>query len=223
MSLSFSKSFDRIKLASESPQRIAIMRELGVQPEIVHIDVDEVTLQSAKETVRANAIIKARASYENLQTNDIAVAGDTVLSIVDRVMGKPKGADDAVEQLKAISGKTIVAWSGVAAVCKDNPTGIVAVEATRVRIRELSESDIEWYVSTGEPLTRAGSFGISQFGEIFVSSIEGSYSCIAGLPKVALLAVLSELIEQPSGERVPILPPGLGQNTVAVETFSIDP
>ena len=184
---------NRIVLASESPQRRAILQELGIPFDALPVDVDEVTLGTPEATVLENAEIKVLAALPLVPDGAFVVAADTILFARGAILGKPGDPATAREYLRALSGQAIQAWSGVAVACKGHPQGSLALENATVHIRELSESEMEWYVATEEPLTRAGAFGVSRYGEVFVDRIEGAYSCVAGLPKAGMLAALSRV------------------------------
>lgn len=181
----------RIILASSSPQRMDIMRELGIDFEAVSMDVNEVIMPTPEETVQANARLKAKAAYDKFP-DAIVIAADTVISHAGKVLGKPKNTIDAESVLSAMAGSDVKAVSAVAVVNATASDGYVAVESAVAHLRELTHDDIAWYIGTKEPLTRAGSLGISRYGDIFIERIDGAYSCFAGLPKRALLAALSK-------------------------------
>jgi len=182
-----------IVLASESPQRKAILEELGIQFRAMSMDVDEVTLDTPDATVQENAKLKALTALPLVPDRTIIIAADTVLFSRGRVLGKPKDRVTAREYLLMLSGQRVRASSAVAVVRKGDHDGVLAQENAEVVIKALSDSEIAWYVETEEPLSRAGAFGISRYGEIFVEKIEGAHSCISGLPKTALLAALAAL------------------------------
>lgn len=178
-----------VLLASGSPQRKAVLEELDIAYEAVSMDVDEVTLDTPEATVRANAELKAAAALAKAAPGQFVVAADTVVFAEGRILGKPHDAVTAKQYLRLLSGRAVSACTGVSVV-RQGIGGWTGVEVAVARIRPFSENEIDWYVSTSEPLTRAGALGISHYGEMFVSGIEGSYSCFAGLPKRTLLAAL---------------------------------
>ncbi|MBR4171031.1 MAG: septum formation protein Maf [Kiritimatiellae bacterium] len=181
-------------LASRSPQRRRILEELEISFETLDVETEEVVLATPDATVLENARRKACAACERVQDGDVVIASDTVVENDGDVLGKPHTAALAREYLTRLSGRAVTAWSGVACLCKGTGDGVVvAAERATATMRTFSPQEIEWYVGTGEPLTRAGAFGISRFGEIFVERLDGSYSCFAGLPKRALFFVLSKV------------------------------
>ena len=180
-------------LASRSPQRRQILEELGISFETLDVETEEVTLATPSATVLENARRKARAACGRVGNGDVVLASDTVVENDGGVLGKPHTAALAREYLARLSGRAVTAWSGVACLCKGTGGGVVAAERATATMRSFSPREIDWYVGTGEPLSRAGAFGISRYGEIFVERLEGSYSCFAGLPKRALLFALSKI------------------------------
>jgi len=200
-----------IILASSSPQRVDIMRELGIDFNAVSMDVDEVVLSSPEETVQVNARLKALAAHDKFP-NETIIAADTVISHAGKVLGKPKDAAEAESVLSAMSGGDIKAVSAVAVINAESRKACVVTDVAVVHMRTLSKDDISWYIGTAEPLTRAGSLGISRYGEIFVERIEGAYSCVSGLPKRALLAAITKV-----GLADKILPNGVAVNPAIAE------
>jgi septum formation protein len=206
-----------IFLASGSPQRKAILQELGIAFEVLSMDVDEVTLNTPEATVLENARIKALATLPIVPDESIVIAADTVLFAQGNILGKPADRKTARTYLSMLSGQSVRAYSGVAVIRKGDPEGALILESAQAHIRSLSEPEIVWYVETEEPLTRAGAFGVSRYGELFVERIEGSYSCIAGLPKAALLAGLSQISPPfPAGPPAKFL-----ATQVQMETFQV--
>jgi len=184
-------------LASNSPQRADVLREMGIPFETLTAHVDEVTLATSEETVRTNARLKVLSVLPLVSNGRVVIAADTVIDLDGRILGKPGTSAKAYEYLRAMSGRSVRAVSAVAVVRKSDDQGWIGIESADVRIKKLSDSDIDWYVSTGEPLTRAGAIGISRYGEMFVDGIDGSYSCAVGLPKRMLLAVVGRMVSVP--------------------------
>ena len=177
-------------LASGSPQRKAILEELGISYTAVAMDVEEVMLESPLETVMENARRKMSAAMGVASEGQAVIAADTVVWAEGRLLGKPGTSEKAIEYLKLLSGNDIRAYSGLSIAVRGGESCWCCGEFATFSIRRLNDSEIEWYVGTGEPLCRAGAIGISHYGEAFVEKVVGSYSCIAGLPKDGLLTLL---------------------------------
>lgn len=181
---------DEILLASGSVQRKAILEELGIGYRAVAMEVEEVTRATPSETVLENARRKLLAALPLARRGQAVLAADTVVWAQGQILGKPETPERARDFLRKLSGQVIEAHSGVALAVGGEATAYCCAERAAMTMKTLSAAEIEWYVSTREPLIRAGAIGISHYGEVFVSRIDGSYSCIAGLPKAALLAAM---------------------------------
>ena len=185
-----------IYLASTSVQRASILKELDIPFKVLEMEVNEIIGTSPEETVMENAKRKAVAGIRAIEHCENAIlAADTVLAMEGKIYGKPSSPEEAKKTLEKFSGKCIRVFTGVAGVQKQEKIGIVALEMAEIEFHPLTSGIIDWYISTGEPLTRAGSIGISRIGEILIKSTNGSFSCIAGLPKNAVLAVLTSLLQ----------------------------
>jgi len=168
----------QLYLASTSPRRREILQSLGVNFEIVKVETDERPLQgeSAEELVLRLAIAKAHGA----DGADLVLGSDTVVVLDDRILGKPTDADDAVEMLLALSGRSHRVLTGVAL---KTPQGTrTVVSTTDVRFRKIDRDEAMRYWQSGEPSDKAGSYGIQGLGGMFVASINGSYSGVMGLP-----------------------------------------
>jgi septum formation protein len=197
----------KVYLASRSPQRRAILEELGISYQPLSVDAEEIVAATPRETVEENARRKLVAALHVAGTSHPGIAGaqaviitaDTVLEAQGRVFGKPADEAAATQYLQTLSGGTAVAYSAVAVAVVGDSEGCLATETAEVRFKSLSAEAICWYISTGEPMGRAGAFGISRLGEVLTESIDGCHSCVAGLPKTALLAALTRV----AGGRTP--------------------
>jgi septum formation protein len=178
-------------LASTSPQRRAILEQLGLPFDVVapHYDERDDAGLVPSELVRAHAVGKARSVAA--EAGERAVLGvDTAVVIGERVLGKPADESEAVEMLEALGGREHVVVSGL---CLLTP-GWEAVdhEETRVRFRELAPRDIAAYVRAGEWRGRAGAYAIQGLGATLVDRIEGDYLNVVGLPAALLVRLLAE-------------------------------
>jgi septum formation protein len=181
-----------VVLASSSPQRRQILGELGISYRSVDPQITEVTLPEAAETAMVNAKLKVLGAVKFCQHDDVVLGADTVLCVKGDVRGKPASAEDAVAQLIGMSGGAAVAWSGIAAFSPKYERGVVLIERAEISFNVFTPEAVDWYVGTGEPLTRAGALGVSLLGEVFVREIRGAHSCVAGLPKRATLLACSD-------------------------------
>ena len=165
-------------LASTSPRRREILQSLGLEFEVVMVETDESPLagESAEDLVVRLATAKADAATGA----EYVLGSDTVVVLDDVVLGKPEDADDAVDMLLALSGRSHTVLTGVA-LRTSNGTRVV-LSKTDVRFREIDRDEAIRYWHSGEPADKAGSYGIQGLGGMFVEAINGSYSGVMGLP-----------------------------------------
>jgi septum formation protein len=177
-------------LASRSPQRRAILEQLGVGFRVEAPEVDELATGEPRRLVRENALRKARA----VDVADERVLGaDTAVVLDGRIFGKPRDEEEAETFLRRLSGRTHEVMSGIALREPDGgERSDVAV--TRVRFRRLERPDLAWYLATGEWSERAGAYAIQGRGAALVEEIEGDYWNVVGLPVAALLRLVPDLL-----------------------------
>ena len=176
-------------LASASPRRRDLLSEAGFKLTIAPADVDETPLpdESPIELVRRLATNKAYAAYKTLQElpeGEVVLGADTIVWTPQKALGKPLDAADARRMLSELSGATHHVSTGVCLIAATS-SGVVTrsfVETTDVSFRKLSEAEIDAYVKTGEPLDKAGAYGIQGGAGAFVDHICGDYNNVVGLP-----------------------------------------
>lgn len=181
---------DRLILASGSPQRFSLLVEAGFEPEVRIPEVDESiqTGESARSLVERLAINKLDAV---INVGECGVAADTVVSVNEKILGKPGTPEMALEMLQTLSGETHQVITGVALSGPKGRRSLIV--ATQVKWRELTKEEIVSYIQTGEPLDKAGGYGIQGGGKNFVVSFEGSFDNIVGLPVDEVISCLNEL------------------------------
>jgi septum formation protein len=177
----------RLVLASGSPQRRAILGDLGLDFEVRVSDVAEQDAGAPREVAIENARRKALAVAGAGGSDELVVGCDTLVATGTQIWGKPADESAARETLRWLSGRTHEVHSGLALVER----GVVreATEVTLVTFRALDEATIDWYVATGEWDGRAGAYAIQGRGAVLVSRIEGDYLNVVGLPVAALLGL----------------------------------
>ena len=180
-------------LASGSPRRAKILRDLGVDFEIVKTEAAEVSIpHDPVRTVTENACAKLRAAVDTVATScdppekvgrapRAILAADTIVWFNNRIYGKPRDLDEAKEFLRELSGQTHVVFTGVAFRAVDGTERTACVES-HVTFRALSEAMIDDYVARVHPVDRAGAYDIDESGDLIVASYTGSYENIMGLP-----------------------------------------
>jgi septum formation protein len=176
-------------LASGSPQRRAILEQLGVEFRVVVPEVEELTTGDPREVVRENALRKARAVE-----GERVLGADTAVVLAGRAYGKPRDAAEAEEFLEALSGRTHEVMSGIALREPGAPERS-DVAVTRVRFRELRRRELGWYLASGEWEGRAGAYAIQGKGAALVEAVEGDYWNVVGLPVPALLRMAPDLLD----------------------------
>jgi septum formation protein len=176
-----------IRLASASPQRKAILEQLGVEFRVEVPEVEEVVDGDPHELVRENALLKARAV-----AGERVLGADTAVVLDGEVYGKPADDHAAKQFLTTLSGRVHEVMTGIAVIDYGEERSDVAV--TQVRFRELSEAELAWYLGTGEWRDRAGGYAIQRRGAALVETIAGDYSNVVGLPVPLLLRLMPDLL-----------------------------
>ncbi|SCJ01749.1 Septum formation protein Maf [uncultured Flavonifractor sp.] len=182
----------KIILASQSPRRKELLERMGIQDfETISPNVDESAFHGLppEELVRRLSAEKAAAVAGKVGEDAIVIAADTVVALEGAVLGKPADELDAFKMLSALSGVRHQVYTGVT-VCRGGEKQ-TAHEVTDVTFRELSEREIEDYISTGEPMDKAGAYGIQGYGALLIQGISGDYYNVMGLPVCRLSGMLS--------------------------------
>jgi septum formation protein len=174
----------RLVLASRSPQRRAILRQLGVPFVERPVDVDEDEIGEPVALALENARRKALAA--GAREGEVALGVDTVVAIDGEIWGKPPDAAAAAQTLRRLSGRTHAVVSGVALAYADGNVEPAAT-TTEVTFRALDDWLVDWYVATGEWQGRAGAYAIQGRGAALVTRIEGDYLNVVGLPVATLV------------------------------------
>jgi septum formation protein len=175
-------------LASGSPQRRAILEQLGIPFRVVVPEVEELDQGDPRAVVEENALRKVRAV-----PGELVLGADTAVVLDTRVYGKPADADEAERFLHELSGRTHEVLSGIA--LRDGAgTERSSAALTRVRFRGLGRREIDWYLASGEWAGRAGGYAIQGRGAALVEGIEGDYWNVVGLPVAALIELAPGLL-----------------------------
>jgi septum formation protein len=178
-------------LASASPRRSRILRDLGVSFEVIVSGIDESMPAGEDPAASALRLARAKATAVAAQGRGLPVlAADTLVVCDGQVLGKPEDAEDAARMLRVLSGRTHEVVSGVCVV--SDATTCADVARTSVTFEELTDEEIARYVATGEPLDKAGAYHIDGQGALFIRAIAGSPSNVAGLPVTLVRRLLRE-------------------------------
>jgi septum formation protein len=183
-----------IVLASGSPRRKQLLEQMGLSFRVKQTDADETLPEGAPPDEAATELARRKAAVAvEKEPKALVIAADTIVIVGGKILGKPADEREAAEMLKMLRGRThevatgvCVAWQGVYRT---------ACECTDVTFDDMTDADIGHYVSTGEPLDKAGAYGIQGRAGVFISRIEGCWYNVMGLP----LAALRNLLEQALG------------------------
>jgi septum formation protein len=202
----------KLILASASPRRAQILRDAGLRFESMKASVNERRMrgETARIMTRRLAEAKARAvvnKLRNKRAEAIVIGADTIVEVIGELLGKPHSARAAREMLAKLDGRTHRVVTSVAAIRLPDHAQAIATESTRVRFARMSANEIAAYVKSGEPLDKAGAYGIQGLGGRFIERIDGCYFNVVGLPLARLYRMLIDLGWQPSrrnrGGRIP--------------------
>lgn len=181
-------------LASASPRRAEILRAVGWPFEVVAADIDETARseEDVSEYVERLACEKAEAVAEG-RASGLVLGADTVVAVGGQILGKPADTKDARRMLRLLSGGWHEVLTGVALVRAETKEVLVAHERTRVRFAEMTDAEIDWYISTNEPTDKAGAYAVQGRAALFIQEIEGDYRNIMGLPVRLVYKLMEEI------------------------------
>lgn len=180
----------KVVLASQSPRRRDLLTLIGIPHEVRPANIDETYLPG--EVPLAHAERLARTKAETIAAPDaVTIGSDTIVVVDGEVLGKPRNEADAARMLGQLSGRSHVVITGVAARWRGRT--VSAAEQVGVTFRRLSDHDIRAYIATGEPMDKAGAYGIQGFGATIVERVDGDYFAVMGLPLNRLTRLLGEL------------------------------
>ena len=184
----------KIILASQSPRRVALLKQMGVDCIVMPADIDETALvnESPTDYVLRLAQQKALAVAAKLQHKHLPIlAADTTVALGNEILGKPESAQDAFNMLKKLSNSAHQVHTAIAVAF--NGKLETALNSTRVEMMPLSDAMINAYIATGEPMDKAGSYGIQGKAGCWIKKIEGSYTGVMGLPVFETAILLEKL------------------------------
>ena len=181
-------------LASKSPRRRELLAQMGLTDFEIHPALGEELAQPdlpPPELVQALALHKAQEVAQAFaQSGDVVIGADTIVVLDGQVLGKPHDEAHALAMLTALSGREHHVYTGVAVL--EDGRALVQVEDTAVWFRNASEGELRRYIATGEPMDKAGAYGIQGRGGLLVSRIQGDYTNVVGLPIVRLASMLAQ-------------------------------
>ena len=183
-----------IILASKSPRRRALLEQMGVRDfRIVTPDIDEHMDRDLPpaELVRQISLEKAQTVAAQADPNTVVIAADTVVALDGVVLGKPADKEEAFRMLSLLSGNRHQVYTGLTVLRGEQVFS--QWEETAVTFRSLTAEEIEAYIATGEPMDKAGAYGIQGYGALFIEGISGDYYNVMGLPVCRLGQILGQL------------------------------
>ncbi len=186
----------QIVLASSSPRRLDILRQIGIEPIVHPVLVDEyrdtTEQMDAEGLVAANAANKAKAAA-TAYDDAVIIGADTMVMLRDVPFGKPADAEEAKAMLTALSATVHQVYTGLCLIDTKGKKTAGGADVCEVTFHSLSSSEMDEYIVSGEPMDKAGAYGIQGAGALFVKKINGDYNTVVGL-SVALLRQLAALL-----------------------------
>ncbi|HET9210525.1 MAG TPA: Maf family protein [Thermoanaerobaculia bacterium] len=190
-------------LASASPRRRELLGGLGLRFEVRSADVDETPHPGEEPEAYVVRLAREKAAAV-ARPGELVLAADTTVVVDGEILGKPVDADDARRMLRQLAGREHEVLTGIAlfevlsevlaAARNGHPEKTAArADLSRVRIAPLTDEEIDWYVATGEPMDKAGAYGIQGLGSLFVEAVDGNYTNVVGLPVPAVYRLFAEL------------------------------
>ncbi len=186
----------QLVLASASPRRREILENLGLEFLVIKSKADESSVKSedieVSVYVQELALLKAGDCLKRIVSKKeiLVISADTVVSIDGEILGKPKTEEEAFSMLKRLSGKTHKVFTGFCVMRSYDAKTVCQAVETEVTFKELTDTEINSYIKTNEPMDKAGAYGIQGLGALFVSKISGDYLNVVGLPVSALSDIL---------------------------------
>jgi septum formation protein len=182
----------KVVLASSSPRRHELLKLIGVDHEVIPADLDESQLPGEKPDAHAERLARAKSAAIAADRGESLVIGaDTIVVVDQHILGKPRDVADAARMLRMLSNRSHVVMTAVAVTLGGRTISLV--EKVTVSFRDLTEDEIARYIATGEPMDKAGAYGIQGYGATIVRRIEGDYFAVMGLSLVRLVDLMTQL------------------------------
>ena len=182
----------RIILASQSPRRRELLTLIGVAHEVQPADIDETVLPDEEPVPHADRLARAKAkAIAAREPGAVVIGSDTIVVLDGAILGKPNDKGEAEETLRRLSGRTHTVHTAVA-VSRNGQT-VSGVESVEVTFRPLTDEQIRAYIATGEPMDKAGAYGIQGYGAVIVERVHGDYFAVMGLALGRLVGLLAQV------------------------------
>lgn len=182
----------QLVLASGSPRRSRLLAGLGLAPTVRPVDLDETPRDGEEPAVYALRLAKEKAEAVTAP-GELVLAADTIVVLDGAILGKPADPADARRMLSELAGREHTVLTGVALHEVDRGRTVDSLTSTDVEVGALGPAEIAWYVDTGEPLDKAGSYAVQGLGSLFVEEVRGNYSNVVGLPIPAVYRLFAQL------------------------------
>lgn len=190
-------TMDRIILASGSPRRRELLSQIGIEYDVVLSSISEETEETRPDLMVMDlSVKKASEVASRAEPGRVVLGADTVVAVDGKIMGKPASEEDAFRMLKSLSGREHSVYTGVTLIKRtfEKDEIITFAEKTDVYVKEMSDAEIRSYIESGEPMDKAGAYGIQGRFAAFVEKINGDYNNIVGLPVSKVYDRLKELM-----------------------------
>ena len=185
-------SVPRVILASQSPRRRELLTLIGITHDVRPMDIDESILDGEQPAPHAERLARGKAhALVHGEPSAVVIAADTIVVIDGDILGKPRDAADARAMLRRLSGRVHTVFTAIAVARGGRIES--AVEEVEVEFRPVTDDEIARYVATGEPLDKAGAYGIQGYGATIVRRIHGDYFAVMGLSLVTLISLLERV------------------------------
>ncbi len=186
----------KIILASESPRRASLLKQIGFEFSILASDIDENEEEYFIPEVHVLELAHKKAEKVAETINDgIIIGADTIVVLNGKILGKPENAGQAAQMLRELSGKTHIVFTGFSILEKPSGKYVNEYVKTQVSFRDLSEDEINAYIETDSPYDKAGAYGIQDFSAIFVDKIDGCYFNVMGFPISKFYESIKQFVE----------------------------
>lgn len=189
-------SSTQLYLASKSPRRRKLLKQLNLKFKSFSVDVDEIVKRNERPSATVIRLSREKLDLAKLKIkNGIIITADTIVVLDSKILGKPKNKKDAFRILKMLSGRTHTVYTGYTIFNSMNNITISEYETTKVTFRVLTDKEILEYIAGGSPMDKAGAYGIQDdFGAVFIKKINGCYYNVVGLPLAKLYHALLRIL-----------------------------
>ncbi len=197
----------KVILASNSPRRRELLRQIGVEPEIRPSKIEEkVTAQTPEEVVMELSLQKAEDVAEGAQAGALILGADTVVAVDGKILGKPESHEEAADMIRLIQGRAHEVYTGVTLICKEETgsRGRTFAEKTQVLVYPMTEEEIKAYADSDEPMDKAGAYGIQGRFAAYIEGIHGDYNNVVGLPVGRVYQEWKNFMAGDGSRRVPL-------------------